>query len=295
MPVNAGPEYFAAEKRYSEARHVDDKIAALKDMIRYAPKHKGAENLLADLRKRLAKLKREAVVERKKSHKPKFTIRKEGAAQVCIIGLTNSGKSTLLNVLTNAKAEVAEYPYTTKEPHVGMMLYNDLHFQLIEIPSSFDRDSLGFLHSSDLIIILLDATQNTEEQKIKLLNILKVNRLLHKKVVFAKNKSKVCGLDQSIVCIDAQSKVGLDELKEKIWENLDLIKVYTKSPRKPKDIPALALEKGSTIEDLAKEIHKDFLRTFKFAKIFNSTKFSGKKVGLEYKLHNNDVVEIHAD
>ncbi len=295
MPINAGPEYFAAEKRYSEARTTEQKIAALQDMIRTAPKHKGAEHLLADLRKRLSKLKREALIERRKTHKPKFIIRKEGAAQICIIGLTNSGKSTLLNSLTNAHVEVSEHPYTTKEPKVGMMLYNDLQFQLIEIPSSFNSESPGLLHSCDLIIPVMDSTQSPYKQKDYLTEILKKNRLESKKMIFVKNKSKVCGLDQAIVCIDAKSGTGLEELKEKIWQNLNLIKVYTKSPRKPKDIPALALEKNSTVENIAKEIHKDFIKTFKFARIFNSTKFSGKKVGLDYKLHDNDVVEIHTE
>jgi len=295
MPVNAGPEYFGAEKRYSEARTVEEKIIALQEMIRTAPKHKGAEHLLADLRKRLSKLKKEALIERKKSHKPKFAIRKEGAAQICIIGLTNSGKSTLLNSLTNAHVKIAEYPYTTKEPQVGMMIYNDLQFQLIEIPSSFNSESLGLLHSCDLIIVVLDATQKIDKQEDELMKILKQNRFDSKKMVFVKNKSKVCGLDQNVICIDAQAGVGLDELKEKIWGSLDLIKVYTKSPNKKRDIPALALEKDSTVEDLAKEIHNDFIKTFKFARIFNSTKFSGKKVGLEYKLRDNDVVEIHTD
>lgn len=295
MPINAGPEYFAAEKRYSEARTIEQKIDALQEMIRKAPKHKGSEHLLADLRKRLAKYKREAVIEKKKSHKPSFVIRKDGAAQICIIGLTNSGKSTLINSLTNAHAQVAEYPYTTKVPHVGMMLYNDLQFQLIEIPSSFNSDSLGLIHSCDLILIILDASQNIEKQKDKLIEILERNRLGSKRMLFVKNKSKVCGLDQNIICIDAKVGLGLEGLRETIWKSLKLIKVYTKSPNKPKDIPALALEKESTVEDLAKEIHKDFIETFKFARIYNATKFSGKKVGLDYKLHDNDVVEIHTE
>ena len=295
MTTNQGSEYFAAEAKYSKARTREEKIFWLQEMIRTSVKHKGTERLLADLRKRLSKLKKELAIERRKSQKPKFVIRKEGAAQVCIIGLTNSGKSTLLNSLTNAKADVAEYPYTTKEPKVGMMLHDDLQFQLIEIPSTFDSESMGLLNSCDLIVIVLDATQNSEKQKDELIEFLKENRLGSKKIILAKNKSKVCGLDENIVCIDAQSSVGLDELKEKIWKSLDLIKVYTKSPNKPKDVPALALKKGSTVEDLAKEIHKDFIETFKFARIYNSTKFSGKKVGLEYKLQNNDVVEIHTN
>ncbi len=294
MPVNAGPEYFAAEKRYSEARTTEQKIDALHEMLRTVPKHKGTENLRADLRKRLSKLRKELITEKRKSHKPKSVIRKEGAAQICIIGVTNSGKSTLLNSLTNARAEIATYPYTTKEPKVGMLFYNDLQFQLIEIPSTFNPESLGLLHSCDLIIMMLDSTQNVDRQRNELMKILKENRLDGKKMVFVKNKSKVCGLDQNIVCADVESGVGLDELKGKIWKKLNLIKVYTKSPKKQKDIPALALEKDSTVEDLAKEIHKDFVKTFKFARIYNSTKFSGRKVGLEYKLQDNDAVEIHA-
>lgn len=295
MPVNAGPEYFEAEKRYSKARTTEQKIDALQEMIRTAPHHKGAENLLADLRKRLSKLKKEALIERKKSHKPKSVIRKEGAAQICIIGLTNSGKSTLLNSLTNAHVKISEYPYATKEPQVGMMFYNDLQFQLIEIPSTFNSESLGLLHSCDLIVVVLDATQKIDKQRDELIKILKENRLDGKKIIFVKNKSKVCGLNQNVICIDAESKIGLDEVKGRIWNVLNLIKVYTKSPNKPKDVPALALEKDSTVEDLAGEIHKDFITTFKFARIFNSTKFSGKKVGLEYKLQDNDIVEIHVE
>lgn len=295
MPINAGPEYFVAERRYSEARTIEQKIAALQEMIRTAPHHKGSENLLADLRKRLSKLKKRALIERRKSSKPKFVIRKEGSAQICIVGATESGKSTLLNSLTNANVKIADHPYTTKEPQVGMMLCNDVQFQLIEIPSTFDSESLGVLHSCDLIIVLLDATQNTDKDRGELFNMLNKNRLDTKKMIVVKNKSKVCGLDPTILCADFKSGMGLEELKERIWKDLNLIKIYTKSPNKPKAIPALALVRNSTVANLAKEIHKDFMKTFKFARIFNATKFSGRKVGLDYKLHDNDTVEIHAE
>ena len=87
--------------------------------------------------------------------------------------------------------------------------------------------------------------------------------------------------------------MGLEELKEKIWNNLDLIRVYTKSPGKPKVIPPITLPRGSTIRDVAENVHKDFINNFKFARIFNNTRFSGSSVGLDYKLNDLDVVEIH--
>ena len=295
MPINAKQEYFVAEKRYLEAKNIEEKIAALKEMIRTAPKHKGSEHLLANLRKRLARLKKEAVIERKKSKKQQFSIRKEGAAQICIIGLTNSGKSSLLNSLTNANVEIAEYPYTTKEPKIGMMLYNDLQFQLIEIPSTFDSESSGPLYSCDLIVALLDATQDIDEQKEQLMNMLKVSRLDNKKIIFVKTKGKTNKTDKEGILIDMQSRVGLDEFKEKIWKSIDLMKIYTKSPGKPRAVPAIAMKRNSTVEDFTERVHKDFTETFKFARIFNSTKFSGKKVGLEYKLQDGDTVEIHTE
>ena len=291
MPVNAGPKYFLAEKKYLQAKTKEEKIAALEEMIRTVPKHKGTDHFLAQLKKRLSNLK--AQKSGKVSTKPKFSIKKEGAAQICIFGFTQSGKSTLMNALTNVKTKVAGHPYTTKEPVVGMMNYLDLRMQLVEIPSAFDQELFGLMRTSDLLVMLVDASSNPENQMEELSKILKENKLDDKKIVIARNKSKVCLLNS--ICIDAKTRMGLDELENAIWEKLDLIRVYTKSPGKEKDLPALALKKNSTVKDVAKQIHKDFLKTFKFARVFNKTKFSGQKVGLEYKLSDMDVVEIHAD
>jgi ribosome-interacting GTPase 1 len=278
MPVNATQEYFLAEKKYLEARTIEDRIKYLQEMIRALPKHKSSENQLSELRRRLAKLKKEAANLRKVSAKPKFIIRKEGAAQVCIIGLTQSGKSKLLNSLTNANVEVGDHPYTTQIPQVGMMFVEDVPIQLIEIPSTFDPDALSLLHTCDEIIILIDKSKDIADQKLKLLKILKENKVINKKYIFVMND---------------YTEKGLEKLKKNIWRNLGLIKVYTKEPGKPKAIPPIVLKPGSTVEDVAKRVHKDFLKNFKFARIFNDTKFSGQKVGLDYKLKDNDIVEIH--
>jgi len=94
--------------------------------------------------------------------------------------------------------------------------------------------------------------------------------------------------------VSAKERTGLKKLKEKIWNNLGLIRVYTKSPGKPKKIPPITLPKGSTVKDVARIVHKDFLKNFKFARIFNDSKFSGSSVGLDYRLNDLDVIEIHA-
>jgi ribosome-interacting GTPase 1 len=160
-----------------------------------------------------------------------------------------------------------------------MMFVEDVPIQLIEIPSTFDPDALSLLHTCDEIIILIDKSKDIADQKLKLLKILKENKVINKKYIFVMND---------------YTEKGLEKLKKNIWRNLGLIKVYTKEPGKPKAIPPIVLKPGSTVEDVAKRVHKDFLKNFKFARIFNDTKFSGQKVGLDYKLKDNDIVEIHA-
>jgi len=301
MPVNAGPKYFAAEKKYLAARTKEEKIAALQEMIRALPKHKGSEHLLSELKRRLAKLKKEAEASKKSGKgKPKFSIRKEGAATICLIGVTNSGKSSLLNALTNAHAEVADYPYTTKLPEVGMMQYKDVQLQLIEVPSSFDKEMLSLLEMADECVALIDATQDIDEQRIETLKVLNDSFDITEKPYFfiaTKADSKDAKLmkirgNYGYLEVSAQFGQNLEKLKELMWKNLGLIRVYTKEPGKAKVVPAIALKKGATVKDVAKQIHKDFLKNFKFARIFNFTKFSGKTVGLDYRVEDEDVIEI---
>lgn len=292
MPINAGPEYYVAEKRYLEAKTRKERILRLEEMIKKLPKHKGTSNVLAQLKKRLAKLKSQKTV--KSSAKPSFMIRKLGAGQVCILGLTNSGKSSLLKALTGVEVEIADYPYTTKKPKVAMMPFAGIQIQLIEIPSTFDPESLSLLYTCDEILVLFDVTEHLDKQKQILEGILKERNLMNKKILYVINKLDLKQIEHKYMKVSAKNGTGIDELKDKIWSNLDLIRVYTKSPGKPKIILPITLTKGSTVRDVAKAVHKDFIENFKFARIFNDTKFSGISVGLDYKLKNLDVVEIRS-
>jgi hypothetical protein len=291
MPINAGPEYFVAEKKFLEARTREEKIAALEEMIRTIPKHKSSEKHLALLRKRLANLRKQKSV--KATSRPKFIIKKTGSAQVCILGMTKSGKSTLLNALTGVNVEVGDYPYTTKEPNVAMMNFGDVQIQLVEIPATFDPESMSILYTCDEIVVLLDGNEDVDRQEKDIKKMLSGMNLLNKKMLFVVNKSDLKQSKSKYLQISAKDKTGLEELKERIWSGLDLIRVYTKPPGKPKIIPPITLSIGSTVRDVAENVHKDFLKDFKFARVFNKSKFSGSPVGLDYKLNDLDAVEIH--
>ncbi len=177
MPANLSPEYFKAEERYHQARTLEERIRATEELIRAAPKHKGTEKLLRTLKRRLAKLRRE-LQEKRESRSGRgggigFAIKKEGAAQVALVGFPNSGKSWLLQKLTSASPEVADYPFTTQEPVPGMMYFEDVQVQLVEVPAIVEGSSLGrglgaqplsAIRNADVIALVVDASADPLQQ-----------------------------------------------------------------------------------------------------------------------------------
>ena len=149
-----------------------------------------------------------------------------------------------------------------------------------------------------LILITLDLSKDVNFQLNLIKNELKRANIKNKTVLIVNKKDKM--INQSLEKFNnlflISSSDNLDKLKDFIWGNINLIKVYTKQPGKERDFPPIALKKGSKAEDLAKQIHKDFIKKFKFARIFGkSVKFDGCKVGMEHVLQDDDVVEIHIE
>src|SRR4030066_1776642 len=168
MPANLPPEYFNAEKRFKQASTPAEKIAALEDLITTVPKHKGTDKLRADLRRRLSQLRKEAVSKKKGGRGDIYVVPKEGAAQIALVGFPNSGKSSLLASLTKATPVIAEYPISTLTPLPGMMPFEDIQVQLVDLPpvgnESTDGWVSGILRTADALLIVLDLTEDPEVQ-----------------------------------------------------------------------------------------------------------------------------------
>jgi ribosome-interacting GTPase 1 len=137
MPINPSPEYKEAEAAFRKARDPADRLRCLKEMLRTIPKHKGTERLQADLKTKIKSLTDELAGPRKGGARtgPAQAVRPEGAAQVALVGPPNSGKSSLHARLTGAHTEIAPYPFTTKAPVPGMLPYQDVHLQLVDLPA----------------------------------------------------------------------------------------------------------------------------------------------------------------
>ncbi|HIC84931.1 MAG TPA: GTP-binding protein, partial [Desulfobacterales bacterium] len=135
MPANLPPQYFEAEKRYREAKTPQEKIEALEEMLTIMPKHKGTDKLRADLRRKISKFKTQA--QQKKGagkRETAYSIEREGAAQILLVGPPNTGKSSLVRALTNATPDVADFPHSTWKPTPGMVSFENIQFQLVDTP-----------------------------------------------------------------------------------------------------------------------------------------------------------------
>ncbi len=299
MPINAHPDYIYAEKEFLNAENDEDKLRAMEKMISLVPKHKGAENLRAQLKLRYKKLKEKIITEKKSKRGSRTGIKKEDM-QAVIIGKTGTGKSSLLSLLTNAKPEIADYNFTTKVPVVGMMDYKGVGIQMIEVPAIeseyYDR---GVANSADSILILITDLSQIQEIEKKLdkssgKKIIVLNKI---DLLSESEKRKISATLQSrkyyFVLISTKTKEGIEQLKEKLFQSFGKIRVYTKEPGKEKARKPIILPPNSIVKNVAEKILKGFSSKVKETKIWGpSSKYSGQIVGLNHKVRDLDVVEF---
>jgi len=298
MSTNQGPEYFAAEKRYLLAITPEERIFWLKEMIHNFKKHKGSENMLANLKTRLIKLE-EKQEKAKKSGKGKKGIKKEGF-QCVLVGLPNSGKSCLLSKLTNAKPEISPNPFTTKQPIIGTMYHEGFKIQIVDLPSiGSEYFDIGIINTADCLLIVLSSLDELSritpllskatKNQIIIINksdILSTNekRILHDKL----KSKKING-----IILSCELEEGLNNLKGMIISSTNLIRIYTKEPGKHSTGIPVILPSGSTVRDVAESILKGFSQKVKETILTGpSSKFPNQKVGINHVLKDKDVVEF---
>jgi hypothetical protein len=326
MPANLTPEYRRAEERHRAAKSPEERLEALEEMLRVVPKHKGTDGLQADLKARISKLRKQPS---SKAGKSTFShmVPREGAGQVVLVGLPNAGKSALVAALTRATPEVADYPFTTREATPGMMRFERVAIQLLDLPA-LSRQHVepwvfDLVRTADLCWIVVDGRWPVEglddtlailaERHIGLrpvgddLSVRDLERVVRPALLI------VTGLDRSevgesldtldellehrwpVCAVSTVSRAGLDALAGRTFDALDIIRVYTKQPGKsvdPSGTP-FTLPRGATVEDLAVRIHKDLRASMTFARAWGAGVFDGQTVHRDHVLSDGDIVEIH--
>src|SRR5262245_49309442 len=162
MPANLTPEYKAAEAAFRKARDPRERLEHLREMLRVIPKHKGTDHLQGDIKRRIKDLSQELERPKKSGARggPPLVIQPEGAAQIALLGPPNTGKSSLHARLTGSGAQTAPYPFTTLYPEPGMMPYEDIHFQLVDLPAISPEHPVswlaGALQTADACLLIVD-------------------------------------------------------------------------------------------------------------------------------------------
>ena len=325
MPTNLPPEYFSAEERFKSAKSHPEKIAALEELIATVPKHKGTDRLRADLRRKLSRLRDESVKKKKTGKGDLYNVERQGASMVALAGFPNSGKSSVLASLTNAAPVIADYPMTTVAPLSGMMPFEDILIQLVDLPpignESTDGWVSGIFRIADSIMVVVDLSEDPDVQAELILEQFEKWRIpllkkdsaddkvepLRKPAIIAANKldlpdggsrldelKQLYGRIYPVIGISAKRKEGLEELRRALFENAHIIRVYSKEPGKEPDINhPFVLPEGSSALELADKIHKEFLTNLKYACIWGSAKYPGQRDQKDYILRDRDIVEFH--
>ncbi len=359
---------------------IDEQIKEIEEEIRTTPYNKSTEQHIGRLKAKIAKLKekKEKVEKGTSEGGGGYDIKKEGDATVALVGLPSVGKSTLLNKLTNAESEVANYHFTTLDVIPGVMKYNGAEIQLLDLPGLVEgaaegkgrgREILSVIRNVDLIIIIGDVyrrdiskveeelrthgiriNQEPPDIKIKekdrdgirinttveldeisketIMNILREFGYVNANVVIRSNiddqelvdylsrnrvylpafpiinkmdlmdETKRKEIEEKLddrnpLFISAEDGEGIEKVKQRIFDELDFVRIFLRPQGEKADDEPMVLKEGSTVEDVCKKLHSDFLDNFRYARIWGPTaKFPKQKVGLDHELAEGDTVRI---
>lgn len=298
--TNQSPFYQRAEQEFLEAKTDEERIACLEIMMKEVPKHKSSENMRKNLTNRYKKLK-SSMEKQKRSGKGKSVGIKKPDMQCIIAGFPNTGKTTIFNLLTGAKSRVSPHPFTTCEPKLGTLNYEDVKIQVIDVPA-FPGHDKSLVNSTDTILLVVDSLEQIEQSEkytyrspSKIIIVYSKEDLLSSKDrrrIESTIKSKYSNFDY-LFFSEKASKKQVQELSAQIFETFPIIRIYTKEPKKEKSKDPMILKKGSTVKDAAEKILKGLSENTSRAKIWGpSSKFAGQMVGLEHVLKDKDVMEL---
>ncbi|MFW9807566.1 MAG: GTPase [Candidatus Thorarchaeota archaeon] len=298
MPTNVTPEFDKQRIIYEETEDLAQRIVELEKLLSLAPRHKGAERMVGDYRKKLATLKaqlekkREQDRSRRTGGTEEGVIRKEGAGQICLIGVTNSGKSSIINAVTNADLDVGDYPFTTPIPTPAMLNLEDINIQLVEIPGVFvgsheagiGRQALAVARNTDCIALVIDLSQDIDSQMNIILGELDAARIRLNKEKSAIRIERV-GLGGHMIYGAQNFQGDIEEVKE-----------YLKA-RKITNI-IVRIQKPATFEQLIDSMDASvaYVRAMIVATKGDSQGSEAKFKELEEKYSNRfDIIPISAE
>lgn len=239
-----------------------------------------------------------------------IAVRREGVAQVALVGPPNAGKSSLLHALSDVQIKIGDYAFTTLRPVPALVSIGGALVQFVEIPGLLEgaardrgggRALLGVLRGADVIVYCQDATASPDallavRGEVEAVGIERPALVAATKMddappaAFAMLQARFPG--EELVPVSIIDDESLECLKARVWALTGLIRVFLRHHGDVTGRP-VALPVGATTLEVAASVHSDLVAAFKGARIWGtSVRFQGQQVGRAHLLQDGDIVEV---
>ncbi|HVM30821.1 MAG TPA: GTPase [Candidatus Limnocylindrales bacterium] len=295
-------------KRRLVGKEGKERIREVRALLAELPDYRNGP--YADLRKSLLAEIEDARVKARAVHRDSIAVRREGAAQVALVGPPNVGKSSILQALSEIQIKTGDYPFTTLRPVPALTRIKGVLVQLVEIPGLIGgagedrgggRALLGVLRPTDAIVYCARASESPADLDVVRAEVTAAG--IEKPAVLAATRADEASDDElarlgsaypdlELVAVSVIDPRSLDALRDAIWQLTGLIRVFLRASSTTDDEP-LALAQGATVADVAEALHHDLRASSSGARIWGpSARFAGQRVGRDHVVQDGDAVEI---
>ena len=297
-------------KRRLVGKEGRERIREVRALLAELPDYKNGP--YADLRKSLMLEIDDTRVRAKAVHRDSIAVRREGAAQIALVGPPNVGKSSLLQALSAIQIKTGDYAFTTLRPVPALTRIGGVLVQLVEIPGLLEgaaddrgggRPLLGVLRSADAIVYCVRVLGDVAELETVRSEVLAAG--IEKPGFVAATRADEASRedierlrralpDIEVVPVSVLDDESLNVLRERIWRLTRLIRIYLRKDGDVAEEP-VALTPPVSVFDVADAVHHDLATQFSGARLWGPTaRFDGQRVGREQELQDGDIVEILA-
>jgi uncharacterized protein len=288
-------------KRRLVGKEGSERVTTIRALLAELPGYRNGP--YADLRKWLEGELERTRVRGKVLHRDSLQVRREGAAQIALVGPPNTGKSSLLQALSDIQIRTGDYAFTTLRPVPALTRIGGVLVQLVEIPGLIEgahedrgggRALLGVLRNADAIVWCRAAADRSPALDVMRAEVAAAG--IEKPAILALTKADelddAAGAVEDAVLVSVLDDASLDRLRAAIWALTGLIRVFPRSAGATGDEP-FALPDGATVAELADHVHHELGARCSGARVWGpSARFDGQRVGRAHVLADGDIVEV---